>query len=135
MSLLGRIGLFVALLPVACGGASTSIEAECPAINDQGLVTATFTVPPSLKDPAAALRAIEREARSASLRSNGAPRVWFTLDTRGVVRSTAIYESSGDPEVDSVAVRSARRFTFTPAYKDNVPICASVAFHVAIEDI
>lgn len=134
MSLVGRLGLPIALLPVACGGASTSIEDECPAINDQGLVAATFTVPPRLKDPAAASRAIERERRRASLPSNGSPRVWFTLDTRGVVRSTSIYESSGDPDVDSVAVRSARHFRFHPAYKDNVPVCASVAFFVAIED-
>lgn len=130
-----RLAVFlVAVVPFACSSASIPLEEECPTVNDAGLVTATFTIPPRLQDRTEALRAIQREERRASLRASGSPRVWFTVNSQGVVRHTAIFQSSGDQVVDSVAVRAARHFSFSPAYQDNDPICASIAFYLAIGD-
>lgn len=41
--------------------------------------------------------------------------IWILVDTYGRVRNTALLKSSGDREVDEVAMKVAMEFEFTPA--------------------
>jgi len=69
----------------------------------------------------------EREYKPA-LRNAGiegvakVPKVWLLVDKEGIVRDSWIGESSGDAELDDIALRFARCRRFAPALHKGVPV-------------
>lgn len=124
--------LLCGLLVLSGGCTESTLHQDCPTADSEGIVREAFTAPPQLTNPTQAIRAVERETRLSGVGGTGVPRVWFTIDARGIVRRVTIYKSSGDPALDSVALRSALKFDFQPAYKDSDPVCSSIALPVRI---
>ncbi|MDE2974533.1 MAG: energy transducer TonB [Gemmatimonadota bacterium] len=66
----------------------------------------------------------EREYKPALRNAGieGVPKVWLLVDKEGIVRDSGIGESSGDAELDDIALRIARCRRFAPALHKGVPV-------------
>ena len=80
-------------------------------------------------------RAIEREYPKLLLDAGvgGETRVLLKLDSQGIVEDVSIIESSGYPELDTVALRVAREMQFTPYLIDGEPAPVQISFTVTFQ--
>jgi len=90
-----------------------------------GTPTSTlYTTPPELKNREEARAAIAREypPRLKADGIGGVAQLWLWVDACGQVRETRLRASSGQPALDSAALRLARMLRFAPALRGRVPV-------------
>jgi TonB family protein len=93
-------------------------------------IGAQETCKPHLRNREQVSELLERAAPYVS--GPGTARVWVFIDTRGNVRNARIETSSGNGEVDSLAMQLVYRMKFHPALQDRVAVPVWVALPVSI---
>jgi len=118
--------------PVDAPGTEADVQQETAAAPDEPAseleltpaVFTPYTVRPGIKNVEevrqALLSAYPTDLREAGV--EGTARVWFFLDEEGGVVNVQLNESSGYPELDEVALRSAGLFQFSPALNRDRPV-------------
>jgi TonB family protein len=92
-----------------------------------------FTVRPKVKDPLAAVLAVQRNYPEALREAGSAGRVgvWILIDVDGKVKNARLAESSENPILDRAALAAAGQFEYEPAQHEGASIPAW--FRVSIE--
>jgi len=93
-----------------------------------------YSSPPVVLNRAQFARTLREEYHliAEQTTSPGVVGILFLVDTLGVVPQVTIAQSSGDPRLDSTAVRGVLRTHFHPAQLDGRPICMWVAVPIVL---
>jgi TonB family protein len=103
--------------------------------NETGAIFTPYTVAPDIVNRLDVQKALEAEypddLREAGV--GGTANVWLFVDETGIVTDTRIQRSSGNPKLDTAALKVAGLMRFTPARNKEEPVAVWIAIPLTFQ--